>query len=54
MDQKTEGNPKHFVSSSEQDFEAVPYDKSSYGKFHIGDSYIVLKVRRRVKNYSEN
>ena len=27
-----------------QDFEAVPYPKSKYGKFHVGDSYIVLKV----------
>ena len=27
-----------------QDFEAVPYDKSSYGKFNVGDSYIVPKV----------
>ena len=27
-----------------EDFEAVPYDQSKYGKFHVGDSYIVLKV----------
>jgi hypothetical protein len=27
-----------------EDFEAVPYDKANYGKFHVGDSYIVLKV----------
>ena len=25
-----------------EDFEAVPYD--NHGKFHMGDSYIVLKV----------
>ena len=30
-----------------QDFEAVPYDKANYGKFHIGDSYIVLKVQKK-------
>ena len=29
----------------QQDFEAVPYDSASFGKFHTGDSYIVLKVR---------
>ena len=27
-----------------EDFEAVPYDQSQYGKFHVGDSYLVLKV----------
>ncbi|XP_059094950.1 gelsolin, cytoplasmic-like isoform X1 [Tigriopus californicus] len=27
-----------------EDFEAVPYDKSKYGKFHTGDSYIVLNT----------
>ena len=27
-----------------EDFEAVPYDKTKYGKFHVGDSYLVLKV----------
>ena len=27
-----------------QDFEAVPYPKEKYGKFHVGDSYIVLSV----------
>ena len=27
-----------------EDFEAVPYDQTKYGKFHVGDSYIVLKV----------
>ncbi len=25
-----------------EDFEAVPYDETKYGKFHVGDSYIVL------------
>lgn len=30
-----------------EDFEAVPYDKSKYGKFHVGDSYIVLKTVKR-------
>ena len=29
-----------------QDFEALPYEKASYGKFNIGDSYIVLNVRK--------
>ena len=27
-----------------EDFEAVPYDRNQYGKFHVGDSYLVLKV----------
>ena len=27
-----------------EDFEAVPYDTATYGSFHEGDSYIVLKV----------
>ena len=27
-----------------EDFQAVPYDRSQYGKFHVGDSYLVLKV----------
>ena len=27
-----------------EDFEAVPYDQSQYGKYHVGDSYLVLKV----------
>ena len=27
-----------------EDFEAVPYDPASYGKFYVGDSYLVLKV----------
>jgi len=27
-----------------EDFEAVPYDKTKYGKFHVGDSYLVLKT----------
>ena len=27
-----------------EDFEAVPYDQNQYGKFHVGDSYLVLKV----------
>jgi len=27
-----------------EDFEAVPYDQSQYGKFHVGDSYLVLKT----------
>jgi gelsolin len=29
-----------------EDFEAVPYDKASYGKFYSGDSYIVLKTSK--------
>ena len=27
-----------------EDFEAVHYDQNQYGKFHVGDSYLVLKV----------
>ena len=27
-----------------EDFEAVDYDLSKYGRFHVGDSYIVLKT----------
>ena len=27
-----------------QDFEPVPYDEANYGKFHVGDSFIVLKT----------
>ena len=27
-----------------EDFEAVPFDQSQYGKFHVGDSYLVLKT----------
>ena len=27
-----------------EDFEAVPYDRNQYGKFHVGDSYLVLRV----------
>ena len=30
-----------------EDFEAVPYD--NHGKFHMGDSYIVLKVSMTLK-----
>ena len=36
-----------------QDFEAVPYDKSSYGKFNVGDSYIVLKASLGKKDIRE-
>ena len=33
-----------------EDFEAVPYD--NHGKFHMGDSYIVLKVNMTLnQNY---
>ena len=28
-----------------EDFEAVPYE-DNIGKFHVGDSYIVLKVMK--------
>ena len=30
-----------------EDFEAIPYD--NHGKFHMGDSYIVLKVNMTLK-----
>lgn len=33
-----------------EDFEAVPLDKSKYGKFHTGDSYIVLNTTKRGHN----
>ena len=35
-----------------EDFEAVPYDQSQYGKFHVGDSYLVLKVYLHILNFS--
>ena len=35
-----------------EDFEAVPYDQSQYGKFHVGDSYLVLKVYLHFLNFS--
>lgn len=28
-----------------EDFAPVPYDESKYGKFHVGDSYIVLNTK---------
>ena len=30
-----------------EDFEAVPYEAAKYGKFHVGDSYLVLKTNKR-------
>ena len=34
-----------------EDFEAVPYDQSQYGKFHVGDSYLVLKVNTYISHH---
>ena len=28
-----------------EDFTPVPYDDNKYGKFHVGDSYIVLNTK---------
>ena len=28
-----------------EDFAPVPYDNNKYGKFHVGDSYIVLNTK---------
>ena len=33
-----------YIDIELQDFEAVPYDEAKYGKFHVGDSFIVLKT----------
>ena len=37
-----------------EDFEAVPYDQSQYGKFHVGDSYLVLKVNTYILSVSHH
>ena len=37
-----------------EDFEAVPYDQSQYGKFHVGDSYLVLKVNTYIFSISHH
>ena len=37
-----------------EDFEAVPYDQSQYGKFHVGDSYLVLKVSTYIFSISHH
>ena len=35
-----------------ENFEAVPYDTEKYGKFHVGDSYIVLQTTKSPRGQS--
>ena len=34
-----------YINMCLQDFAPVPYDEQKYGKFNVGDSYIVLNTR---------
>ncbi|KAJ9575190.1 hypothetical protein L9F63_025859, partial [Diploptera punctata] len=44
--------PNLMTKLTKQNFEAVPYPKESYGKFHSGDSYIVLYTKENKGNLS--
>jgi len=37
-----------------EDFNAVPYDEKLYGKFNVGDSYIVLSTKKTGSSFSYN
>jgi len=37
-----------------EDFAPVPYDEQKYGKFNVGDSYIVLNTRKAGSSFSWN